>query len=234
MFRLARLAWIAMLASGCTDAGTSFFIVQNQVPEPGCVIPSTLTANFLSRGRIEVAADAGYLFTPVVQSQVTDSATGQATRILFVEGADVTLRFQNGLYSESEISALNQNGLSNFRQAFSGSLFPGGTTSFGFEIIPQAMLDGLGGKLGAGETTVVTAEVVMFARLDGGTVEAEPFNYPVEVCDGCLLADRGACAELSPDFVASTGGTCQTLQDFPLDCCTSSEGAQVCPAVPGL
>ena len=236
MVRLHRLAlfaaWSGLLATGCTEGGESFFIVQNQVPDTGCVVPSALTTNFISRGRIEATAAGGYLFTPVVQSLVEESATGQSDRVLFVEGADVTLSFQEGTFSEAEVGSLREAGLANFRQAFSGAVFPGSTTSFAFEIIPQPMLAELAGVIGAGGSTIVTAEVVMFGSLDGGDVEAQPFTYPIEVCDGCLRIDRGACAGLPADFEAATGGTCQLLQDAALDCCTDSTGTLVCPAVP--
>jgi hypothetical protein len=237
MVRLQRLAWIAacagVLATGCTEGGESFFIVQNQSPDVGCVVPATLTAAFIPRGRIEVEAAGGYLFTPVVQSVVQQSPTGQAARVLFIEGADVTLSFEAGLFSEAELGPLRDGGLARFRQAFSGAIFPGGLTSFAFEIIPRPMIDALAGKIGAGGSTVVTAEVVMFGTLDGGSIEGQTFRYPVEVCDGCLRVDRGSCSALPAGFEPATGGNCQVLQDGALDCCTDDAGNLICPAIAG-
>jgi hypothetical protein len=234
----SRLGWAAaaliLAAAGCTDAGASFFIVQNQSPDQGCVVPSSTTANFIPRGRIEVEAESGYLFTPVVQSLVRQSPTGQSPRVLFVEGADVTLSFDEARISASEQASLRDSGLAHFRQAFSGAIYPGGVTSFAFEVISRALLDRLGGMVGAGDSILVTAEVVLFGSLDGGTIESQPFTYPIDVCRGCLLVDRGLCAGLPAGYEPATGGNCQTLQDMPLDCCTSAEGDLVCPAVAGL
>ncbi|HLU64931.1 MAG TPA: hypothetical protein VKZ63_01565 [Kofleriaceae bacterium] len=236
MHRRQRLACmtaaLAALSAACTDGSESFVIIQNQIPQEGCVIPTDLGSAFLARGRIDVAAGAGYLFTPVVQSLVTESATGMADRILFVRGADVTLSFQDGVYSDAEIADLREAGLARFRQVFSGSVFPQGTTSFGFEIIPKAMLEDLAGRIEAGGSTLVTAEIVMLASLDGGDVESEPYSYPVDVCDGCLLIDRGSCAGLPTDFQPATGGVCQPLQDGATECCTDADGNLVCPAAP--
>ena len=217
-------------AAACTDSGKSVRVLQNQAPEPGCVVPTDQGA-FIPRGRIDTNADSGYLFTPLVQSTVTESENGSTDRVMFIEGADVELSFAPGFFSDAEIGGLESSGLVNFSQAFSGSIFPDGFTSFAFIVVPKPLLDAIGDKLSDGGATVVTASVTVFGELDGGDIESNPFNYPIEVCEGCMLIDNGPCTELPDDFEPLTGGNCQVLQDFPIDCCTSIDGDAVCPAV---
>ena len=220
----------AAIGSACTDGGTSLVILQNQVPGAGCSI-GTDTSTFNPIGRIDTDARDGYLFTPVVQSLVAETASETGSpRIVFIEGADVKLSFQAGLLSEAEEAGLEESGLSEFSLPFSGAVMPGGLASFAFVVVPKKLLDTLAGKVSA-EPAHITAEVTMFGELDGGSVESQSFNYPIQVCSGCMRIDNGPCADLPDSFEPLTGGACQQLQDVPVDCCTDTEGALVCPAV---
>ena len=220
--RLALFGAAALLAPACTnDGGASFFIVQNQLPTEGCVIPSDVGAGFLSRGVIEAQAEIGYIFTPVVQSLLTTGEQTTADRVIFVQGADITLSFPRGELSSG----------STFRQMFSGSLFPGGTTSFGFEIVPREVLLEAAGVIGDSTNSVaVRAEIVMFGSVDGGDVEAEPYFYNIDVCNGCLVDDLGSCATIPDGVTIDQGGECQIFQDAPVDCCTHDTLGFICPA----
>ena len=220
-------ASLTALAPGCTDAGTSMLIVQNQVPQDGCVVPSSQTSDFRSRGRIDVNAAGGYLFTPLVNSLVTETANGQGTRVIAVEGANVDLTFEPGFDASGFDSSLTS-----FSEAFSGSIFPGSQASFSFTVVPKALLDALSSKIAAGDMVQVTAKVKVFGTLDGGSVDSNSFDYPIDVCNGCLQIDNGSCDALPSNFTPATGGACNTLQDDPIDCCTDAGGALVCPAAP--
>ena len=220
-------AGLLALQVGCVDAGSSIQILRNQAPDEGCVVPTSETALFYSRGVIDVAATRGYLFTPLIKNLAVTSAT--ADRTAFVEGANVDLVFATDLYSEAELSSLKEQGLSFFRQSFSGNIDPGGVASFAFEIIPKGMLDSLAGKISAGETTQVVAEVEVIGRQAGGDVSSSVFRYPIDVCNGCLVNNLGSCSTLESD-ATNTGGACQSLQDGIVDCCDDN-GTQVCPAI---
>ena len=228
LYGAAALAALAAATGGCTDAGGSFFIVQNQIPGDRCLISPT-AGDARPRGRIDVQASDGYLFTPVVESRVESTPATMNSRVIAVEGADVDVTFLDGLFSSSEESQLRDDRLTRFSQPFSGSVFPGSSSSFGFIILPAALLDRIADKLGDGDSTQVVADIVVFGQMNDGDVESDPFRYPVDVCNGCMLVDRGPCADLATGFEASPGGVCNLLQDVPLDCC-SEGGAQVCPA----
>jgi len=213
--RLVRLALLGALlaaaAPACTsEGGAGFFIVHNQSPEEGCVIPSDVNSLFISVGKIDVQASGGYLFTPVVQSLFQTSETGDVDHVIFVQGADVTLT------SSGE-------SLGSFRQMFSGSIFPNATTSFGFEIVPHDTLV----EIGDGS---VRAEIKMFGTADGEDIDAEPYFYNIDVCDGCLSETLSTC-DIPEGYPVQTGGACQLLQDGFVTCCEDETlGVTVCPA----
>ena len=224
--RLVRLALFGALvaaAPACTnDGGSSFFIVQNQVPTEGCVIPSDVGSGFLSKGTIEASAETGYIFTPVVQSLLTTMEGAAADRVIFVQGADISLSFPRGELDD----------VPTFRQRFSGSVFPGGTTSFGFELVPLDTLEDVAAVLGDGAGAVsISAEITLIGTVDGGDVDAEPYFYNIDVCRGCLVAVYD-CADITEGFMPDQGGVCQLFQDGPVDCCVDAEDNLICPATP--
>lgn len=225
--RLSCAAALALAAGCTTDAGESMIILQNQVPEAGCVIPTDEGSVFRGAGRIDVRAGEGYVFTPLVRSLVL--AAGSSPRVIAVRGADVDVTFPDGFFSAAEEDELRDDRLTRFSQAFSGSLLPdGGVTSFGFVTVPRGLLDRLGDALGDGEEVQLTTEVSIFGDLDGGDVSSDPFIYPIIVCDGCMTIDNGDCAAIGDDFEPSLGGECNALQDVAVDCCSSGDQL-VCP-----
>ena len=217
---LAGAICAALLSAACTEAGTTLIVLQNQAPDVGCVVSADRSSLFIPRGRIDAEADEGYLFTPLVQN-VAESTGNDSQRILFVEGADITLS------GDFQADA----GLTAFSQAFSGSLLPGDFASFAFIIVPEQLVAQLGGSLGEGGSIPVDAEITIFGTVDGGEVESQAFHYTVDVCDGCTRVNQGPCTSLPDGFMAETGGNCQPLQDGTIDCCESSAGGLVCPAV---
>ena len=224
-----RLLWAALAAlvtaSGCTtDSGGSMYIVQNQVPGDDCVIAPS-PGMFYSSGVIDTNAGTGYVFTPVVKSLITASTNASNPRVIAMRGADVDISFTAGPFDAAEEADLRDDRLTRFSTAFSGSLSPGLSASFSFVVVPTGLLDAIAA---AGSSAQLSVEVTVFGDLDGSDVESDPFIYPVEVCNGCLLIDNGDCAGLGEDFEGEEGGACNALQDRPVDCCTSA-GNQVCP-----
>lgn len=216
--RLVRLALLGAgfcaAAPACTtDGGAGFFIVHNQSPEDGCVIPSDVSSLYLSKGRIDINASSGYLFTPVVQSLFQASETGDVDHVIFVQGADVSLSYVTG----------GSGSLGSFRQSFSGSIFPASTTSFGFEILPFDTLGDIGGS------AQVRAEITMFGNADGEDLTAEPYTYNIDVCDGCLQEVLSSC-DIPEGYSIKTGGACQLLQDGVVTCCQDETLGLLCPA----
>jgi hypothetical protein len=231
-------ALLATLAVGCVDDDLSLVILQNQVPGANCTIEANPTTEFRARGIIDARADFGYLFTPVVRNYaVTGGSVTEAQRLIQVQGADVELQIQPGVFTEEELAALvaDQPLLTRFSARFSGVVEPdGGTTAFQFTLLSKALLDALATKLAddGSNLAAVQATVTIFGTMAGSDIKSDPFTYWVDVCDGCMQVDVGSCVDLPANFEASSGGECNELQDVPLECCTSSTSALVCPAEP--
>src|SRR5467141_3097631 len=67
---------------------------------------------------------------------------------------------------------------------FTGSLPPLSTTNVSFELISAATVSA------TTTTTEVSASITVFGSLGGGRIEAEPFNFPVEICvNNCLATN---------------------------------------------
>ena len=228
-FGIALAGALVVLGGACTDGGDPLIILQNQVPGDGCTISASQSDTFISRGLIDTQADTGYLFNPIVQNNAVDPTTSTAPpRIATIQGAEVSLTPQAGFNLSVDDSLLH------FTRKFGGTIQPsGGVTAFSFVILDKALLDAIGQSLAVGDDPVeVDAKITVFGNLNGTGVESQPFSYPVLVCNGCMQRTVGTCATLAADFVASTGGQCNTLQDVYTDCCTAADGSLTCPAVP--
>jgi len=222
---------------GCVQNGADapMRIVGNVAPGEGCAVDSSSTT-FNDDGVIEVASTYGYIFTPSVVNDITViEGEAEAPKIIYVEGARVEIDFYDTVTFDP---ASFEPDLLKFQVPTSGIIDPGGgLNAFSFEIVPPELLAAIDAVLPPpvdGQPpprTTLDVRVQMFGTKGGGDVESQVFRYPVEVCDGCLVSNVGACADLPSGFTASTGGACNVLQDGVLDCCTNASGIAVCPAV---
>lgn len=221
LVRLLMFGAVLAAAPACTtDGGAGFFIVQNNVPNEDCTIPPDVGSGFLSRGTVEVGLAERYMFTPVVQSLFDISENTSVDHVIFVQGADIALTYPLGdLPDRGEL-----------RYMFSGSIFPGGTTSFAFEIIGPGDLAEIAAL--DKDDVEVRAEITMFGTVDGRDVTAEPYFYNVNACRGCVAYNLGACEEIPEGTVIRSGGTCDIFQDAAVDCCVDASDRLICPAQP--
>jgi hypothetical protein len=223
----APLVWAsAALFSACADSGASVVILHNQVPGAGCVIGDDPNAPYRGRGLIDTAETSGYLFTPVVQSRAQEIKGDPGARLIQLQGAEVELETQPGLLASTRPWP-------KFTSRFSGSVSPGGTSGLAFTVLNKEHLADLAatGLLSPVQRATVIAHIVVFGVMDDQDVESEPFQYPIEVCAGCLAYDRGPCSALPSGFKGLTGGQCNLLQDEAVDCCSTDAGDYLCPAV---
>jgi hypothetical protein len=246
--RSAVLLATAVVAAGCTaDSGdNALLILNNKAPETGCAFTTDTAGAVFSSGRFDIAhvattdTAAAYLAAPLVQNLVLVDGTAHpellARRTAIVKGAHVTITFtDSSQFSAADQAAMKTAGLTQFDARFAGTIAPnGGLGVFPAEIVPNGLLQKIKTYL-AGNATAsdvgLIASLVVFADLGGSTVESAPFEFPIDVCDGCLTSDRGPCSALPSTFMARTGGVCDPRQDGVVDCCTDATGNAVCPAV---
>ena len=228
---------------GCVDPGEDalLIVLHNQVPEEGCQVSPSEAGPFIPAGRIDAigqlgnANPVGYLMTPTIKN-LGDSQGGmfEAERTVILQGARVTVTLENSGDIGVDLAGLP----TQFTAPFSGAVSPdGGVAATIFEAVPAAVVARLGPALHdenpdtPNKLALLTAEFTVFGRMNDGGIEAAPFTYPVTVCYGCLYTNLGLCANVAAGMYG-TGGACNLFQDAPAQCCVSSTGALVCPAVP--
>ena len=224
---------LAALAAGCVDnnADAPMRIIANIAPGEGCTVDSASNV-FLDDGILDAQAGVGYIFTPAVVNELTlIEGEGAGPKTIYIEGAHVDIAFFDTTTFDAASFPAE---LLSFDVPTSGSIEPGGgTAAFSFEIVPielaRMMADAVDGT--ASGRTTLDVRIQMFGIKGGGEVESRTFRYPVQICNGCLLANLGDCTLLPSGSMGSPGGVCNALQDGVLECCTLN-GEAVCPAVP--
>jgi len=236
------LGALSLLFGGFTGcAGTppgEFIIVQNQVPNADCTIPAELGAVYRGRGTLDVRLSDGYKLFPVLRNDFPPPSGGQtvdANRIA-ISGFDVDVTMPANASSNPVTDLINglrpagarPDPLVQFSTLTSGSVASGGgNTASSVGVVPGALVSMIREKnfLTATNRVWITATVhARGATLVGG-VRSDGFTYPIELCDGCLLLDQGACP-----VAAAAGTTCNIGQDQDVGCCESA-GQLVCPSV---
>jgi hypothetical protein len=228
--------FVAVLA-GCGDAGERFFIVQNQVPEGGCVIPGAKSALYRGSGRLDVglvnaSAVTGYRLFPLLQNDLPalGQAGGTEPNRLSLREFRVHLELAPGapqalvdLFASPYLAPYLA-----YSQPWSGTLDPGGgTLAAGVTVVPAEVARQIDatGVLDTLSSVGLTARVRAIGDTLDDTFESREFVYPISACKYCLVSYLASC----PYDPVNTGNLCNVAQDDPVDCC--SDGASlVCPA----
>jgi hypothetical protein len=245
LLRTSLVIWFVAALVGCADSGGQTLVVlNNAVPDEGCVVAPSEGGLFLPSGRIDAVgvtergSSVGYLITPTIKN-LADSQDDALTteRTVILQGAKIDLVVGThadgtALLSDAEIADLNRLNQLKFTAPFSGAIEPdGGLVGIAFELVPRGVIAAIGPKLATQETALITASFAVFGRtISGSGVEADAFVYSISVCNGCLFTDLGSCLGI-PDQTYPGGGACNLFQDSPATCCQSSGGSVlVCPA----
>lgn len=237
---MSRLVLMTLLLVGCVSDGDEGMLVVNNsaAATDSCSFSGSKDQPFLAHGQIFAGSPTGYLFSPLIESRVVmlEGDTDATQRTIVLTGANVTLSVQattvqNGnTFTNPSITLTPAQ--AQFSTLFSASLPPAGTLNVGFELIPVQTLKAIetAAQAGAGSfTTEILASVTILGRLNGKQIDAVPFQFPVSVCNNCVVHDLGPCLGLMASTVRS-GNACNPFQDGTVDCCESGANL-VCPAV---
>lgn len=239
MIRLAAIASLLALIA-CAD-NRSVIIVRNIEPSDSCMVSPTTDVSVL-RGFLDVTPvlpngqfNSGYVMTPEIRNptaapSVTPTRPGNPSgHIFFIQGIDIQVLAGPDAASETAVTALQAAGLANRTIRLGGSIEPSSTAALAFEVIDAQMLDALQGAVTIPAQVVV--RIVAFGEMDGSDLESQSFDYPITLCDGCLIFNLGPCAGLPEGVTIPSGGTCGPVQDGALACCQRDSGQTICPAV---
>jgi hypothetical protein len=250
MTRLTTLGIVGALSAslfafttGCSGTPPGEFIIyQNQVPAADCSIPATVGALYQGVGHLDVrllGGPHGYQFFPLLQNNFPPPAGGQlvdANRIQ-LQGFDVDVDVLDPTLTDPIASLITgyrmadptdpNHALVQFSQVTSGSVASGsGDTSSIVEIVPSGLASQIRSLGVLSQDSRYTLMVTVRARgtTQVSSVRSDPFRYPVELCDGCLMIDQGACP-----VTAVSGNTCYVGQDSSTGCCEQN-GSLFCPS----
>ncbi len=238
----AILALSLGLTAACGRVPGQFEIVNNQVPSStdGCQIPIDET-KYTGQGTMDLrlvraGAEAGYLLFPLLKNNLPGAEDGpDINRISLSSFAvDITLASAppsaTALFAALESGSASERALLHFKTPWSGTVSAGGKSAAGVSAVPVALVQRISAlqEIGVSPSLWLNLRVRAFGSTRNGAIESDPFDYPLAICSGCLVASVQACpATAAP---TRTGNACNIAQDDPVDCCLSGTDL-VCPSV---
>jgi len=209
--------------------GDEGIIITKNVAVSGdaCTFTSSAGEAFLPHGTISTYATSGYKLIPQMQSRITALAGQEDQRTILVRGARVDIAF-----ADSSLDDLKADGLTHFEALFSAPLPPNGGIIDGFfDLVPIGLIEAIAARAGTTERyrTELIATIKVFGDMAGSEITSQDFQFPVTVCNDCVVNIVGACP-LPLGSTVSAGNPCNPYQDGVIDCCQDATAGLVCPA----
>ncbi len=248
---------IVALVGACTTSqgDEGMVIVQNNAVGDTCTFTDPMPA-FNPRGSLFLDSTVPYLFTPVVESRITAVVGQEQQKTVALQGARIDLAVDalevvhadgtstSFTFDAGELAMLKASGTTHFKSLFAAPLPPNaGRANVAFDIVPVSMLTAIKQKvnpLAAGDKVhaQLVATVAVYGDLAGDQVTSLKFDYPVTVCNDCIvntliddMTNKPATCPLPMGAMPHVGNACNVFQDGVVDCCTNSlTKATVCPA----
>ena len=214
-------AWVSL--SACAHDDSTLFVldvVKGSVSGNTCTFSPDPTQTFWSSGLLDAALRGAYDATYLVGNQMVSQADPTIPK---TETAFVTISHAN-----VRITDANGNTIRTYSTVTASTAFPATGTTPSFiptqvtTIDEQAMTMIPG--IGPGNTVRVETFVKFFGKTTGGvSVESNEFEFPVDICFGCLpdFSIQGAhCAKAvaNPTVASSAPRPCRLGQDENVDC----------------
>jgi hypothetical protein len=229
---LAAISAGAAVTTACTHDDSSMFVLDVLAPQlvsngAACFFTSDPTQPFISSGTLDVGLageyNAEYLVgNQLIQQGNTDQLRTETSRIT-VQGAIVRITDANG------------NQLKTYTRLTAGTVQPGSGADPGYAPFNVTTIDnGTASSIKPARGALV--RLITYVRFFGQTlggqhVESNEFEFPVDVCNGCLVRVS------QMDFSATAGTTmlplpCFPGQDFAIDCsqCDAPVCVATCPS----
>jgi hypothetical protein len=236
-----------VVSLGClAPAGDESFIIRSNLATAegaGCTFTPSLSAASLSRGQVLLDSPIPYLFHPLIESRITAATGKESLRTIFLNGANIELQVgpSETIDAANTVSVDDTIETIRFRSLFSAPLPPnGGLTAADLDLVPLSTLAAIRARIGNTNGlrvhVQVTATATMFGDYYGDQIESSPFQFPVTVCNDCVIANRDPVTGLLPacetfEATPRLGNPCNVFQDGVVDCCAAANGVEQCPAV---
>jgi len=231
-------AILPLVLAACGRVPGQFEILNDQVPTAaaggGCTVSTNATL-YQGDGRLDLAivrgtADAAYLFFPLIENNLPSANNGaQDPNQIQLNGFNIDITPLSGTSPATDM-VLAGNELAHFKTPWSGGVSSGGgQISAIVDAFPVALAEQLFNQGGVGNapSAVLNLRIQALGTTNVGTaMQSDPFNFPLEICVGCLVTNVQACPFTSA--LTNPGNACNAAQDAPVDCCTEG-GALLCP-----
>ncbi|HSY23111.1 MAG TPA: hypothetical protein VK841_13385 [Polyangiaceae bacterium] len=183
----------AVIVTACTHDDTTVFVhgvLAQPLIAPGqsCTYTSDPTQATISYGRLDVELDdtedysAEFLVGNQLVPQGNPSAPATETSYVNIQGAVV------------RITDIDGNQIRTYTQLLGATIPPSTGTTPGYAPMPVTIVDQMvtgmyGGSLGMGNIVRVITYTRFFGKTLGGqSVESNEFEFPVDLCAGCLIS----------------------------------------------
>jgi hypothetical protein len=223
----------------CGRVPGQFEILNNQVPAAsgGCSVPINPTV-YEGTGTLDLSIvrsdfTTAYFFFPLIENNLPASTGGGLdSNQIQLSGFNVDIK-PSGTASDAVKAVFASPDASpylHFQVPWSGGVSSGGgqlSASVAAFPVPLAQQLLAQGGIGAAPSLTVNLRVQAIGVTNSGTsMQSDPFDYPVQVCAGCLVQNVQPCPFLATP--ANLGNACNPAQDQVVDCCTDN-GALICP-----
>ena len=230
--------------AACGRVPGQFEVLQNQAPKPGCAIDTDETVyrgeGYLDLSLVSAGAQSAYWIFPLVVNNLPASDTGgpDGNEIdVHSFAVDITPSPQGrlppnvqALFDHLNDPSMGNPALLHYSLPWAVTIKSGGgkaaTAVNGFSVaLAQQVL--ATGDVGVSATSMlVNVRTRIFGTTNTQDIESDPFDFPINVCNGCLVASVQPCpVAVKP---SNPGNACNVAQDEPVDCC-SFNGALMCP-----
>ncbi len=231
------LLWTVGLFSLACSGDPDLVILQNQVPQTGCLITAD-RGTYRGQGVLDVrligqSSPVGYRLHPLVQNgyPAVGEANGREPNRVYFRGFRIRLTLAES--ASPEVTALfdkltsEDSRLIEYEEPWSGAIEPGGLAATSVTAIPGDLarrIAATGALEKISHVSILVHAHVLGDRSQGSVTSGE-FTYPVRICAGCLVSNLRAC----PYQPVNAGNACNIAQDEPVDCCTDGQTLR-CPA----
>lgn len=221
------------IAPGCAESESVLFIRQAQVPQQGsgsaCTYNPSPSSTHLPGGVLDVAIRTQYTATLLVGNQMVDRGSKDELRTetsrVQLHGTEVYVKDAAGRVIAGPYTVPG-----------TGLVDPASGSNPSFGLISTVLIDSVTGSrladelfaLPFGTIRRLTAHAKVFGRTLGGTeVESGEWQFPIDVCYGCLVSfppEADDPAQPGPDCLnvssseSRAATPCNPGQDDPVDC----------------
>ena len=216
---------LALTACAANEGDEGIFVSKNVAPGTGCTFAASANEPFHTHGTVS-SFSGGYRIFPQMVSKITATEGNVQQRTIQVRGARVDIETTDAALSGIATDARH------FESRFSAPIAPnGGITDAEFIGISQDYLKAAAAIKGTGSwESEVIVHAVVYGDLAGSEVTSQNWEFPVTICNDCVVNVLGACPLVAGTQVTDGRGECSMFQDGYVECCSLASGQLQCPA----